>query len=80
MRKFSLDETDKKARFELDESEKRATYALEQKKLDLDTERLAANEREQVRKHALRAQGVQVDANERRYDSDTFRNEICAIL
>src|SRR6218665_106397 len=87
-KRFRLDETERKARFELDEKErtarlemeendKKAAYDLELRKLEIEKEiekeRLALAEREQIRKHGLRTQGIRVDEGGHTEDTDSFR-------
>src|SRR6218665_1879835 len=82
--RFQLDETERKARFEMEEKEKtarlemeendkKAAYDLELRKLEIEKERLALAEREQIRKHGLRTQGIRVDEVGHTEDTDSFR-------
>src|SRR6218665_1578041 len=81
--RFELDETERKARFELEEKEKtarlemeendkKASYDLEIRKLEIEKEWLALAEREQIRKHGLRTQGIRVDEVGHTEDTDSF--------
>src|SRR6218665_3384963 len=65
-KRFRLEETERKARFEMEENDKKAAYALELRKLE-------AAEREQIRKHGLRTQGIRVDEVGHTEDTDSFR-------
>src|SRR6218665_318964 len=71
--RFELDETERKARFEMEENDKKAAYELELRKLEIEKERLALAEREQIRKHGLRTQGIRVDEVGHTEDTDSFR-------
>src|SRR6218665_147307 len=82
--RFELDETERKARFEMEEKEKtarlemeendkKAAYDLELRKLEIEKERLALAEREHIRKHGLRTQGIRVDEVGHTNDTDSFR-------
>src|SRR6218665_3969701 len=64
--RLEMKEKDKTARLEMEESDKKATYALELRKLE-------AAEREQIRKHRLRTQGIRVDEGGHTEDTDSFR-------
>src|SRR6218665_1882629 len=87
-KRFRLEEADKKARFELDETERKARLALEEKERTaslemeendkkaayaLELRKLEAAEREQIRKHGLRTQGIRVDEVGHTEDTDSFR-------
>src|SRR6218665_3056916 len=87
-KRFRLEEADKKARFELDETERKARFEMEEKEKTarlemeendkkaayaLELRKLEAAEREQIRKHGLRAQGIRVDEVGHTEDTDSFR-------
>src|SRR6218665_3203896 len=87
-KRFRLEEADKKARFELEETERKAHFELEEKEktahlemedydkkaaYDLELRKREAAEREQMRKHGLRTQGIQVDEVGHTEDTDLFR-------
>src|SRR6218665_131353 len=59
--RLEMDEKEKTARLEMEENDKKAAYDLELRKLEVEKERLALAEREQIRKHGLRTQGKRVD-------------------
>ena len=76
---LELEEKEKTARLEMEENDKKAAYDFELRKLAekkhdrvLERERLAAAEREHMRKHELRTQ-IQVDEVEHTEDTDYFR-------
>src|SRR6218665_3557031 len=86
--RFELDETERKARFEMEEKERTARLEMEEKeKRDrlemeendkkaayaLELRKLEAAEREQIRKHGLRTQGIRVDEVGHTEDTDSFR-------
>src|SRR6218665_1107062 len=71
--RLALEEKKKTARLEMVENDKKAAYDLELRKLEIEMERLALAEREQIRKHGLRTQGIRVDEFGHTEDTDSFR-------
>src|SRR6218665_3253076 len=71
--RLEMEEKEKRARFEMEENDKKAACDLELRKLEVERERLALAEREQIRKHGLRTQGIRVDEVGHTEDTDSFR-------
>src|SRR6218665_649877 len=71
--RLEMEEKEKTARLEMEENDKKAAYDLELRKLEVERERLALAEREQIRKHGLRTQGIRVDEVGHTEDTDSFR-------
>ena len=86
--RLELDEKERTARLELDEKERTARLEMEEKKrrdrfemeendkkaaYDLELRKLEAAEREQIRKHGLRTQGIRVDEVGHTDGTDSFR-------
>src|SRR6218665_2761233 len=71
--RLEMEEKEKTARLEMEENDKKAAYDLELRKLEIEKERLALAEREQIRKHGLRTQGIRVDEVGHTEDTDSFR-------
>src|SRR6218665_693483 len=71
--RLEMEVKEKRARFEMEENDKKAAYDFELRQLEIEKERLALAEREQIRKHGLRTQGIRVDEVGHTEGTDSFR-------